>query len=167
MLTTTLSVKLEQVVITIPFLIFPDSEDNETLLGIDFITTAGVVIDFKKEIWHFSSNNRVQFKLLFEPTSRCASIASTNILRDDEGSHLLAPERQALSELLVKHEHIFSGDGPTPYAEHHIDTGEHPPIAVPPYRLNPSKRAKMHEEIDKMLRDDIIEECESAWSSLR
>lgn len=30
---------------------------------------------------------------------------------------------------------------------------------MPPYRLNPAKK----EEIDKMVCDDIIEECESAW----
>ena len=39
-LTTTLEVCLETTVITIPFLIFPDATNNETLLGIDFITAA-------------------------------------------------------------------------------------------------------------------------------
>ncbi|KAA5621556.1 RNA-directed DNA polymerase, partial [Pseudomonas aeruginosa] len=69
-------------------------------------------------------------------------------------------------EFLIRHESIFTaGGGPTPFIEHCIDTGDHPPIAVPPYRLNPSKKETMKNEIEKMLADDIIEECESAWCS--
>lgn len=34
---------------------------------------------------------------------------------------------------------------------------------MPPYRLNPAKKEVMKKEIDKMLQEDIIEECESAW----
>ena len=50
--------------------------------------------------------------------------------------------------------------------EHQIDTGDHPPIAVPTYQLPPAKGQVLREEIDKMLRDSIIEECESPWGSL-
>lgn len=165
-LTTTLEVRLENIVITIPFLIFPDSTDNETLLGIDFITAAGVVIDFYKKVWYFSICDRVKYNLCFEPTSRVVSCASTDILREDEGTQLQPAERQALADVITRHARIFkAGGGPTPYAEHCIDTGEHPPIAVPPYRLNPSKKELMKVEIGKMLQDDIIEECESAWCS--
>ncbi|GBP63067.1 Dynein heavy chain 3, axonemal [Eumeta japonica] len=32
---------------------------------------------------------------------------------------------------------LHKGGGPTTFAEHRIDTGDHPPIAVPPYRLIP------------------------------
>ncbi|PZC74189.1 hypothetical protein B5X24_HaOG208204 [Helicoverpa armigera] len=54
---------------------------------------------------------------------------------------------------------------PTPFAEHHIDTGDHPPIAVPPYRVTPAKKEVMRIELDKMLAECVIEECESAWSA--
>lgn len=165
-LTTLLEVSLERKMITIPFLIFPDSDNNETLLGIDFITAAGVVIDFREEVWCFSQTKNIQHKLLFEPTSREISCSSVHILRDDEGTHLNPAERNALAEVLVKHVQVFeAGGGPTPYAEHRIETGNHPPIAVPPYRLNPTKKELMKQEIDKMLDDDVIEECESAWCS--
>ncbi|GBP95037.1 Retrovirus-related Pol polyprotein from transposon 297 [Eumeta japonica] len=55
--------------------------------------------------------------------------------------------------------------GPTPFAEHRIDTGDHPPIAVPPYRLTPAKKAIMEAELDKMLCENVIEECESPWAA--
>lgn len=166
--TTTLEVRLETKTITTPFLIFPHANNNETLLGIDFITAAGVLIDFKNELWYFSGNDKVQqqYNLCFEPKSRGVSCASTTVLRDDEGTHLSPDEREALSSVLSRHERVFrAGGGPCPFTEHRIETGEHPPISVPPYRLNPSKKQKMKEEIDKMLQDDIIEECESAWCS--
>ncbi|XP_041981036.1 uncharacterized protein LOC121734489 [Aricia agestis] len=163
-LTTTLQVRLEHVIITIPFLIFPESGDNETLLGIDFLRAMGVVINLSKEIWYFDKNPRVKHTLLFEPTSRGTTCASTDVLRDDEGTQLESAEREELAQILVRHAHIFRpGGAPTPFAEHRIDTGEHPPIAVPPYRLNPAKKEVMKKEIEKMLQEDIIEECESAW----
>ncbi|XP_063896668.1 uncharacterized protein LOC135118465 [Helicoverpa armigera] len=143
-LTTTLEVHLESKVITVPFIVFPDSTNNETLLGIDFITAAGIVIDFDKDIWYFSSDDNIKYTLSYEPTSRRVSCASTDILRDDEGTHLTSAERQALADVLNRHAHVFrAGGGPTPYAEHRIETGDHPPIAVPPYRLNPSKKQLM------------------------
>lgn len=164
-----LQVNLKGVSINVPFLIFPHSNNNETLLlllGIDFIRTAGVVIDFYQEAWYFSENHETKYRLLFEPLSRVASCASTDILQDDEGPHLHPAEREALAGLLVQHSDIFkAGRGPTPYAELRIDTGDHSPIAVPPYGFNHSKKELMETEINKMLQDDIIEECESAWCS--
>ncbi|XP_063361755.1 uncharacterized protein LOC134650752 [Cydia amplana] len=165
-LVTVLEVRLEQEIVKIPFIIFPYATNNETLLGIDFLTAAGVDIDFLELVWCFSRNRTVKYKLCFEPTSPSVTCAATNVLRDDEGSHLTPAERQALAGVLTRHAHVFTpGGAPTPYAEHRIETGEHPPIAVPPYRLNPAKKELMKKEIDKMLKDDIIEECESAWSS--
>ncbi|XP_028041993.1 uncharacterized protein LOC114251801 [Bombyx mandarina] len=139
--TTTLDVRLETTIISTPFLIFPESTNNETLLGIDFITAAGVVIDFKEEVWFFSDDAMVKYNLCFEPKSRKVSCAATDILRDDEGTHLTPAERQALADVLDRHADIFrAGGGPTPFAEHRNETGEHTPISVLPYCLNPSKK---------------------------
>ncbi|XP_061721848.1 uncharacterized protein LOC133528471 [Cydia pomonella] len=130
-LVTILEVRLEQEIVKIPFLIFPYATNNETLLGIDFLTAAGVDIDFLELVWCFSRNRTVQYKLCFEPTSPSVTCATTNVLRDDEGSHLTPAERQALAGVLTRHAHVFTpGGAPTPYAEHRIETGEHPPIAV-------------------------------------
>ncbi|XP_063392649.1 uncharacterized protein LOC134678129 [Cydia fagiglandana] len=140
-LVTVLEVRLEQEIVKIPFIIFPYATNNETLLGIDFLTAAGVDIDFLELVWCFSRNRTVQYKLCFEPTSPSVTCAATNVLRADEGSHLTPAERQALAGVLTRHAHVFTpGGAPTPYAEHRIETGEHPPIAVPPYRLNPAKK---------------------------
>ncbi|GBO44472.1 hypothetical protein AVEN_182084-1, partial [Araneus ventricosus] len=39
--------------------------------------------------------------------------------------------------------------------------GDHPPVASTPYRLSPKKKELLRTEIDKLLANDVIEECES------
>ncbi|XP_060810231.1 uncharacterized protein LOC132904321 [Amyelois transitella] len=118
--------------VRVDFMIFPDADNNDTLLGIDFLNAA----------------------------------VSSMTLRADEGLSLTQNQRQQLTELLQRHEDIFQlGGEATRFAEHHIDTGDHAPIAVPPYRLTPAKRSIMEAEINKMLKDGVIEECESAWAA--
>ncbi|GBP83177.1 hypothetical protein EVAR_59590_1 [Eumeta japonica] len=52
---------------------------------------------------------------------------------------LSPPERDDLARLPQEYQDIFTqGGGPTLFAEHRIDTGDHPHIAVPPYRLTPN-----------------------------
>ncbi|KAJ0178534.1 hypothetical protein K1T71_006357 [Dendrolimus kikuchii] len=122
-LTTFLEVRLEHKIIEIPFLIFPDATNNETLLGIDFLTAAKVCVDFHTKIWFFSDVNKLKYNLSFEPITRSVPCSSVEVLRDDEGSHLNPAERQALADVLTRNARVFNaGGGPTPYAEHHIDT---------------------------------------------
>ncbi|GBP58568.1 hypothetical protein EVAR_40851_1 [Eumeta japonica] len=77
-----------------------------------------------------------------------------------KGRYNAVPARKDdLARLLQEYQDIFTqGGGPTPFAEHRIDTGDHSPIAVPPYRLTPAKKAIMEVELDKMLCENVIEE---------
>ena len=50
-------------------------------------------------------------------------------------------------------------------AKHRIDTGDHPLIVIPPYRISPVKREILRSEIDRMLVEGVIEECESPWEA--
>ena len=52
-----------------------------------------------------------------------------------------------------------------PFIEHHINARDHLPETVPPYRLNPSKKEILKQEINKFLSEGIIEECESPYAS--
>lgn len=155
--------------LTVPvtFVILPYATNNETLLGIDFITQAGLVLNFSAMTWHLPDTPQIVHQLKCEKArARCIECCSTEFLRDDEGTMLATDERVSLANLLMCYDDVFSEKGEcTPYAEHHLDTGDHLPIAVPPYRLTPAKRAVMETEINKMLSDGVIEECESAWAS--
>lgn len=80
---------------------------------------------------------------------------------------MLTPDqRSTLADTLQEYDDVFrEGGDPTPFAEHSIDTGDHKPVASPPYRLTPAKKAIMEAELEKMLNDGIIEECESPWAA--
>ncbi|XP_067633769.1 uncharacterized protein [Eurosta solidaginis] len=88
------------------------------------------------------------------------------VLKEKDGSGLEVSEKIELDNMLQSHVKVFAASCvPTPYTQHFIDTGEHEPIASPAYRLSFSKLKELKAEIHKMLENDVIEECESAWSS--
>ncbi|CAK1597816.1 unnamed protein product [Parnassius mnemosyne] len=169
------SIKIRQVLITnlqvnikpgkqvaLDFVVLPGAENNETLLGIDFLTAVGICIDFAVSTWKFSDDPKL-YPLEFEPLSHFESCASADFLRGNEAIMLNPEDRYRLGNLLKENSDIFSlGGACTTYAEHYIDTGDHPPISVPPYRLTPAKKEIMKAELEKMLQEGIIEECESA-----
>ncbi|CAH2093702.1 unnamed protein product [Euphydryas editha] len=165
-LLTSVNVELCSLIVPIEFIIFPDALYNETLLGIDFITKAQLVVDFSNMTWFTAKSPQDIHPLSCEIPRKPISCASINLLRDDEGRYLSESERMRLADVLCEYADIFEEVGePTPFAEHRIDTGDHPPIAVPPYRLTPAKKEIMRAELDQMLAADVIEECESAWSA--
>ena len=165
-LLTIVNVQLASLSIPIEFIILPEAVSNDTLLGIDFITKAKMVIDFSNWTWRTMDQPRTLYTLSWESERAPIQCASANVLRTDEGAMLSGSERSTLENLLCEYSDIFDIVGePTPFAEHHIDTGDHPPIALPPYRLTPAKKEIMHAELDKMLAEDVIEECESAWAA--
>lgn len=57
------------------------------------------------------------------------------------------------------------GLGRTHLIAHRIDTGDAQPIRQRYYRLSPEKQRILIEQVDEMLSLDVIEPCESAWSS--
>ncbi|GBM64364.1 Transposon Ty3-I Gag-Pol polyprotein [Araneus ventricosus] len=57
------------------------------------------------------------------------------------------------------------GGEPTPYVKHYINTGDHPPVASTPYRLSPKKKELLRTKIDKLLANDVLEECESPFAA--
>lgn len=167
---TLVNVNLRNRVIPTKFIIFPEAP-NHTLFGIDFLKDAKMVLDFHNDSWFFSDRRDNQFQLLYEKAIMPVSNSITEIstfenLRSDEGTLLLPEQRLRLSQFLEDYKNIFTlGGEATPYAQHYINTGDHPPVAVPPYRMSPVKKELLKKEIDKLLNEGIIEECESPWAA--
>jgi hypothetical protein len=73
-----------------------------------------------------------------------------------------------VKNLLHKYECCFEGGkyglGVTHLVSHRIDTGDHPPIKIPPRRMGPEQRKIVDEEVDKMLKKGVIEPSDSPWS---
>ncbi|XP_047038975.1 uncharacterized protein K02A2.6-like [Helicoverpa zea] len=162
--TVSVDVELQGVVIRTLFVVLPGA--THSLLGMNFIRDAGMVLDFNRNRFSIDAINRNKyFPLDFEneiSPIMCSSVS----LRENEGSMLSPQEREDLTSLLRVNTDIFApGGAPTAMALHHIDTGDSAPIAVPPYRLNPQKKEIVRTELDKMLEEEIIEEAESEWAS--
>lgn len=219
-LVTKIVVTIEGRAVPIDIIALPEVKGNRTLLGMDFLSKAGIVLDIRNRKWHFQDNFRRKFpfsedivnpdntssgqnakeivansvercsdKSLYqkindelpckdpyqnitnpvdEPASLQLNEVEINVctLRSDEGQHLTNEEKQKMNLLLEEYEDIFRlGGEATPYIEHHIDTGDHSPVAVPPYRVSPARKIEMQKEIERLLSEGIIEECESPYAA--
>ncbi|XP_063537554.1 uncharacterized protein LOC134746912 [Cydia strobilella] len=155
-LTAEVEVTLEHKTRKTSFVIFPDAVSNESLLGIDFLKDFGLIIDFRDDLWYFAENSKQKYGLQFENVSPPAlCVAALEVLRENEATLLNAQQHELLAQLLPGNKDLFEpGGGPTPFAKHRIDTGDHAPIAAPPYRVTPAKEV-MQAEIEKMLADVI------------
>ncbi|GFX46344.1 retrovirus-related Pol polyprotein from transposon 297 [Trichonephila clavipes] len=78
-------------------------------------------------------------------------------------------QRNKLSELLRKFSGLFTKTDKSIAAKtnvkHRIFTGDHAPINQRAYRVSPTERRIIHEEVQKMLDEGIVQPSESPWSS--
>ncbi|GFX50960.1 retrovirus-related Pol polyprotein from transposon 412 [Trichonephila clavipes] len=89
-------------------------------------------------------------------------------------SLMMSPElsdeqRNKLSDLLRKFSGLFTKTDKSTAAKtnvkHRIFTGDHAPINQRAYRVSPTERRIIHEEVQKMLDEGIVQPSESPWSS--
>lgn len=169
---TCVDIGLEGRTIKTNLIALPHAKENRTLLGTDFLQDAGVVLDLKGRKWFFKDVPHRKYDF-GEETNLCDIKSTLNVesntckLREEEGKQLSKEEKSQLNTLLKQYETIFEpgGEDPTPYVEHFIKTQNHPPVAVPPYRVSPARREILKSEIDRLLNDKIIEPCESPYAA--
>jgi hypothetical protein len=74
-----------------------------------------------------------------------------------------------LQALLSEYGDIFaqsSSDlGRSQVATHRIDTGDHSPVNVPPYRLSPANRDEIERQIHSMMQSGVVRPSRSPWAS--
>ncbi|GFY05874.1 retrovirus-related Pol polyprotein from transposon opus [Trichonephila clavipes] len=170
-LTTSVDIGIQGKVIATELIILKNAKGNRTLLGIDFLTAAGIVLDLQRKQWYFTETSHRKYNFMKAPPNINALLTVDTEphpcqLRENEGTHLSLTQRKEINSLLEKYEECFQPGGePTPIIEHRINTRDHLPVAVLPYRMNPSKKEKLKREIDRLLAEGIIEECESPYAS--
>ena len=90
-------------------------------------------------------------------------------LVENVSDKLSSAEKAEIEDVIGQFSDIFVGPdgqlGQTDLVEHCINTEDIKPIKIPPRRLPISQRDIAGIEIDKMLRDDIIEPSSSPWSA--
>lgn len=82
--------------------------------------------------------------------------------------HLSEEQKSTADDLISQFLNISyeeRGLGRTAMTTHAIDTGDAAPIRQRYYRMSPEKQRILVEQLDEMLREDIVEPCESPWSS--
>ncbi|GFV39205.1 retrovirus-related Pol polyprotein from transposon 17.6 [Trichonephila clavipes] len=81
------------------------------------------------------------------------------------GKFDLCPEGETYPHVGTLPKYLRTRGEATNILEHHINTGNSPPISVPPYRMSPVKKEILRKEIEDLLEKDIIEECESPYGA--
>ena len=86
-----------------------------------------------------------------------------------ENSRMNEEQKQQMLDLISEYRDIFATSlkdlGTCDLIKYDIDTGSHPPIKKAPYRANAIKREQIREHIKQLLDADMIEPCDSSWSS--
>ena len=90
-------------------------------------------------------------------------------LVDTASSDLTSQQRLALTKLIIEYQDVFVGPdgcpGRTDLVEHKIDTGSSKPIKLPPRRTSYAQKKIIKEQLDTMLKQDIIEPSISPYAA--
>lgn len=172
-LVSEVTIKVKHKSVKINMVVLPFDKDNHTLLGTDAIAQLGIVVNIAEQTWYFtdSQEDKYSFNTIMDPSITKQMAAKleeypTWLLRPDEGQALSENQRKMLNGFLQEHEGIFAqGGDATPFAEHCIDVGDHSPIYVPPYKVPANKKPLLKAELERLLEENIIEECESPWGA--
>ncbi|UYV63435.1 hypothetical protein LAZ67_2004061 [Cordylochernes scorpioides] len=84
-------------------------------------------------------------------------------------SNLTEDQQNKMMNVLKKFSNVFDFSGKSQPArskiKHKIDTGDHAPTKQRPYRVSGMERKIIQQEVDRMMKQDIIQFSESPWSS--
>lgn len=134
------------------------SVKNCLILGMDFWRLFELFPKYMDQITYHKDTNGVFTTNVEFPESR-------NLYSYEN----LSEEQKVTADLLISRFRDMSyeerGLGRTSLITHTIDTGDAAPIRQRYYRMSPEKQRILVEQLDEMLKDDVVEPCESPWSS--
>ncbi|GFW72688.1 retrovirus-related Pol polyprotein from transposon 17.6 [Trichonephila clavipes] len=120
---------------------------HDVILGWDFLEASQAVIDCG------------QNELVLEDICRDSQRLTPGILTNRETSYRTTPE------IFWAFHEDRQVDSREANVKHRIFTGDHAPINQRAYRVSPTERRIIHEEVQKMLDEGIVQPSESPWSS--
>lgn len=122
---------------------------SSLILGADFWMTIDVVPDLRRNVWHFGP----------EPLPTVSGIQTGVVLTDSQ--------RTALEAILTeKFARMKSGLGYTTLLEHDIVLENNTkPVKQRYYPVSPPKQRIFDDELNRMLKEGIVEPSRSPWSS--
>ncbi|GFV07381.1 retrovirus-related Pol polyprotein from transposon 412 [Trichonephila clavipes] len=110
-LTTQVMVEIEGRSVLTKFIILPKAKGNRTLLGTDFLSSTGLVLDVKNACWYLWDNPTHKYPFCEElDTASIDEKMSSNIcqLREGEGESLTSVQKEKLNLLLKSFQNVFN-----------------------------------------------------------
>ncbi|GFW31225.1 uncharacterized protein TNCV_2578061 [Trichonephila clavipes] len=112
-LTTSVDISIQGKVIPTELLILKNARGNRTLLGIDFLTAAGIVLDLQRKLWYFTETSHRKYNFVKAPPNINALLTVDPKphlcqLRKNEGTHLSLPQREEINSLLKSMKNAFN-----------------------------------------------------------
>ncbi|GFT28662.1 retrovirus-related Pol polyprotein from transposon 297 [Trichonephila clavipes] len=161
-LSTVVDLYIEGKVIPTEFLVLPDAKGNKTLLGLDFLNAAGIILDVQGGKWHFSGNPQKQYKF-FKKTLEDITLSAFE-LRKDEGKNLSPEQARKINILLDRNEACFQPGESIRLSLNTVLTPEHP--APYPYRMNPVKKQDYQKENFDRRRRKYYKPGDKVWVTI-
>ena len=170
---TTMRVQIPNLTTTQKFVVV-ERLSAPAILGCDFLTKHGLIIDFDKGTFSSRKSPTKEGKLSFG-----TSPPTCNLILDDDcpqampfkGSsqnELDMPKdcHPALSQVLKEHQMLFTTQlGRTKITEHVIDTADAPPVRVLPRPIPFHYKEQVHDQLQEMMKARIIQPSQSPWSA--
>lgn len=137
-----------------------NSNRKDAILNRDMLDASLSTVDCIKEKSNFEQIQTSVHSVLREHLQELYKRSSENL------SHSQANK---LEQVLIEFQDIFVGQdgilGQTNVVEHTIDTDESKPIKLPLRRVPIAQRQIVESELDKMLKNNIIEGSQSPWAA--
>ncbi len=169
---TTMKVSLPNITVHQRFVV-AECLSAPAIVGCDFLTRHGVVVDFSRGTFRTRDPGAKGGRLSLGPHDRCMLVLdddcpeaipsndrSTNRVQFDmpKESHPM------LDAVLEGHKELFRTQlGKTTVTEHVIDTGEAPPVKVPPRPVPFHYKDRVEEQLGEMAESGIIRPSNSPW----
>ncbi|GFY72625.1 retrovirus-related Pol polyprotein from transposon opus [Trichonephila inaurata madagascariensis] len=91
------------------FIILPKAKGNRTLLGTDFLSSAGLVLDAKNTCWYFWDNptHKYPFGEELDTPSIAEKMSSNTCQLREESESLTSAQKEKLNLLLESFQNVF------------------------------------------------------------
>lgn len=141
---------------TIEIFIVPEIQDP-LILGMNFWRIFNIFAKHLDAVELVDKSCSLPTNSLKENTTHLSSYDNLNEFQKEKANDIITQFRK------ISYEEC--GLGRTTLISHAIDTGDAVPIRQRYYRMSPEKQRVLVEKLDEMLQDDVVEPCESPWSS--
>lgn len=131
------------------------------ILGVDFLRTFELIIDFVRAEWHFAADPSTRYSCRIDDLVEkgndtvCSGISELTYSQEEHLRHFIK----------TKIPDSLQNPGITSLTQHIIDVGDNAPIKQRCYLVSPKVQEAIRDEVDKMLAAGFIEPSFSEWSN--